>query len=55
MLLRVTRKISRYAQAEIIHGLLIEETDCRELTRSVSFEVALLQFNPEGFQQLAAG
>ena len=41
-LLRVTRTISRDALAEIIHGLLMEEADCRELTRSVSFEVAPL-------------
>ena len=55
MLLRVFQNISQNALAEIIHGFLIEETGCRELTRSFSFEVALLQFNPEGFQQLAGG
>ena len=32
----------------MIHGLLIEEADCRDVTRSVSFEVALLQFRPNG-------
>ena len=31
-----TRTISRHALAEIIYGLLIEETDCHELTRSIS-------------------
>ena len=36
MLLRVFQNISQNALAEIIHGLLIEETACRELTRSVS-------------------
>ena len=55
MLLRVTQTISRPVLAEIIHGLLMEEADCPTLTRSVSFEVALLRFNPEGFQQLAGG
>ena len=29
-------QISRRALAEIIHGLLMERTQCRELTRSVS-------------------
>ena len=33
----------------------MKEAERRELTRSVSFEVALLRFNPEGFQQLAGG
>ena len=38
------------ALAEISHGLLIEETDCRELTRSVSFEVA--QFEEKSVEGL---
>ena len=36
MLLFITRQISLHALAEMIHGHLIEETDGRELTRSVS-------------------
>ena len=32
----------------MIHGLLIEKTDCRELIRSVSFEVALFRVLPQG-------
>ena len=34
--LLVSGEFENRTLAEIIHGVLIEETDCRELTRSVS-------------------
>ena len=51
----VRGEASLVSLSEIIHGLLMEEADCRDVTRSVSFEVALLRFNPEGSKRLAGG